>query len=410
MNLPRPPQDDDPIITQFKPIADQWKLTDENIYRIDPKTGQLILHNYCEYINTTSHEVYRYLIETKGCDVHVQDNLNRNPIYPALCSFDPNKGGDITVLMYLLNQENVNGNIKDKCGETLIHYACDNINTLPLDVFKFLIETLGCGVNVQNNSNQTSIHLAFRCFHPTHGGNITALMYLLSQKGINGNTKDKYGDNLLHMACERINSLPLEIFQHLIQKHGCDVNAQNDSKDTPLHLALRYFDPNNGGDITVLTYLLSQKGIDGNINDKSGYTILHYPCKRINNIPIDVFKLLIEKHSCDVNVQNYGNDTPIHRGLREFNPLNGGDISVLQYLFNQTDVHVNTKGKDGSTLLHLVCEKIKDCPLDVFKFLIETQGFDVNGQDNNKDTPLHNAFRCFVPGNSGTITALTYLI
>ena len=130
MNLPRPPQDDDPIITQFKPIADQWKLTDENIYRIDPKTGQLILHNYCEYINTTSHEVYRYLIETKGCDVHVQDNDKTTPLHDPLSYFDPNKGGDITVLMYLLSQKGVNRDTKGYNGGTILYYACGNINNL----------------------------------------------------------------------------------------------------------------------------------------------------------------------------------------------------------------------------------------------------------------------------------------
>jgi hypothetical protein len=53
MNLPPPPQDDDPIITQFKPYYDQWELTDNNINRIGPETGHTILHNYCCYINTT---------------------------------------------------------------------------------------------------------------------------------------------------------------------------------------------------------------------------------------------------------------------------------------------------------------------------------------------------------------------
>jgi hypothetical protein len=48
--LPPPPQDDDPIITQFTPVEGQWALIDENIKRIDPKTGHTILHNYCQHI------------------------------------------------------------------------------------------------------------------------------------------------------------------------------------------------------------------------------------------------------------------------------------------------------------------------------------------------------------------------
>jgi ankyrin repeat protein len=409
MNLPPPPQGNDPIITQFIPVEGQWELTEDNINRIDPETGHTILYNYCFYINTTPREVYQYLIETKGCDVNVQDNYNTNPIYPALRSFDPNKGGDITVLMYLLNQENVNGNIKDKCGETLLHYACNNINNLPVDIFKLLIETMGGDVNIQNNSNQTPIHLAFHCFHPTHGGNITALMYLLSQKDINGNIKDNYGDNLLHMACKYINILPLEIFQHLIKTHGCDVNAQNDGKDTPLHSAFQQFDPNKGGNIAILTYLLSQKGIDGNINGKSGYTILHYPCKRINEFPLEIFKLLIETHGCDVNVQNINKDTPLHDALLYFDPNDGGHITVLTYLLTQKNINVNITSGYGYTILHYACNKINTLPITIFELLIAL-GADINVQAQNDDTPLHYALSSFNPNDGGDIAVLAYLI
>jgi len=67
MNLPPPPpQHDDPIITQFKPVNGQRELTDDNVKHIHPKTGETILHNYCRHINTTPIEVWRYLIEVKG--------------------------------------------------------------------------------------------------------------------------------------------------------------------------------------------------------------------------------------------------------------------------------------------------------------------------------------------------------
>jgi len=54
MSLPPPPQDDDPIITQFKPQYGQWELTDDNSKRIDLTTGETILLNYCKKINSTS--------------------------------------------------------------------------------------------------------------------------------------------------------------------------------------------------------------------------------------------------------------------------------------------------------------------------------------------------------------------
>jgi ankyrin repeat protein len=140
----------------------------------------------------------------------------------------------------------------------------------------------------------------------------------------------------------------------LIGTHGADVNAQDKDKDTPIHRAFRYFDPKKGG-ITVLTYLLSQKGIDGNIKDKSGYTLLHRACISINRLPLDVFKLLIENGGCDVNAQDNDNDTLFHHALELLNPHNGGDITAFASLINQKAFNVNTKGWYGHTLLHSAC-------------------------------------------------------
>jgi ankyrin repeat protein len=353
---PSPPQDDDPIIAQFKPRGLQWELTDDNINRIDPRTGYTILHNYCFYINTTPLEVYRYLIEVKGCDVNAQDNDNDTPIHQALRYFNSTEdGADITVLMYLLSQKDLSVNTKGQYDWILLHTACININTLPLDIFKVLIETMGCDVNAQDIEKRTPLYDALLYFDPNEGGNITVLTYLLSQKGVNGDTNDTSRYPLLHMVCKYINKLPLDIFNLLIETLGYDVNVQSEDKDTPLHNALLYFDPNEGGDINTLTYLLCQKGINGNIKGQWGHTLLHWACQRINRLPLDIFKVLIETHGADVNVQDDDNNTPVYLAFREFKPSDGGDITVLAYLITQKDVNINIKGRRDRTLLHLAC-------------------------------------------------------
>jgi ankyrin repeat protein len=170
--LPPPPQDDDPIITQFKPVYDQRQLNDQNIKHIDPNYGHTILHNYFRCINTTPLAVLRYLIEVKGCDINAQDKDNDTPLHHAFHLFDPNRGGDVKILHYLLSNKSINANIKGEYGYTLLHKACDNINTLPLDLFKLLIETHGADVNLQDNYNDTPVHIAFRNFNPADGGDI----------------------------------------------------------------------------------------------------------------------------------------------------------------------------------------------------------------------------------------------
>jgi ankyrin repeat protein len=136
---------------------------------------------------------------------------------------------------------------------------------------------------------------------------------------------------------------------------GCDVNAQDDDKDTPIHNALYFFDPRRGGDINVLTYLLNQMGVDPNIKGQFGYTLLHMACKYINYLPLHVFKVLIENGGCDVNEQANNNYTPVHLAFRAFNPRHGGDITVLAYLINQNNVNLNIKNEKGCNLLHYAC-------------------------------------------------------
>jgi ankyrin repeat protein len=136
---------------------------------------------------------------------------------------------------------------------------------------------------------------------------------------------------------------------------GCNVNAQNKYKDTPLHNAFRYFNPNEGGDITVLIYLLGQKDVDRNIKGYNGRTILHYACEKMNILPLEMFKLLIETKGVDVNVQDNDKNTPLNSALGYFNPNDGGDITVLAYLINQKGIDVNIKGQYGNTILHLAC-------------------------------------------------------
>jgi ankyrin repeat protein len=68
----------------------------------------------------------------------------------------------------------------------------------------------------------------------------------------------------------------------VVENRDCDVNAQDECYNTPLHQALEYFKPRNGGDINVLAYLIDQKNIDLNKKDVGDNTLLHTAC--INNV------------------------------------------------------------------------------------------------------------------------------
>jgi ankyrin repeat protein len=197
----------------LKPVSAQWELNNDNIKRIDRWTGYAILHNYCLYINTTPLAVFRYLIETLGCDVNARDNDENTPLHYPLDDFHPGFGVDgIINLTYLLNQRGANGNIENKKIHTLLHIACGKVHKFSLEIFQYLIETKGFDVNARDYRRSTTpVHNALLYFDPDDGGDINVLHYLLSQEGVNAESLSFVTNPLLHYGCFNINNLPIEV-------------------------------------------------------------------------------------------------------------------------------------------------------------------------------------------------------
>jgi ankyrin repeat protein len=401
-----PPQDDDPMITQFRRVKFQWELNDDNIKRVEPRSGETILHNYYKCVNTTPLEVYRFLIETKGLDVNVRDNSQNTPLYHALRNFKADEG-DITVLAYLFGQKTTDVNIKALRGQTLLHTACVNINSLPLRIFKVILETHGGDINIRDNAKDTPLHHALRNFK-SNLGDIATLTYLFNQDSLDVTIKGQFGVTLLHTACQHLSSLPLEVFKCLIETQSADVNAQDDAnRYTPLHYAFSDLQPEYN--IAILTYLLNREGINVSIRGQDNLTPLHLACHKINILTLDIFKILIEIKGGDVNARfDFSEFTPIRYALTSFSLDHGGNVDILIYLFSQKSVDVNAKDKNGYNLLHYASFNINSFPLKLFEYLIETKGGDIGIPDNNHHTPLYWSVCNFRPGNNAS--ALTYLL
>jgi ankyrin repeat protein len=213
------------------------------------------------------------LIEVKGADINLLDEFNNTPLYYALHLFKLNSGGNTSTLTYLLSQQDLNANIIGQDGCILLHVACENINTLPFDVFKLLIEMKGSDVNALDGKNNTPLYYAI-CSFDSDKGNIAVLTYLLNQSDVNCINR-RNGRTPLHTACYRICQLPLDIFKHLIEVNGCDVNLQDVDKNTPLFYAIHYLWSGRG--LAVLDFLF-KNNINFNLIDRYGRSLLHLPC------------------------------------------------------------------------------------------------------------------------------------
>jgi ankyrin repeat protein len=101
----------------------------------------------------------------------------------------------------LLSQEDIDADIEDYNGCTLLHWACLRINAHPIDLFRLLIETHDLDVNQHDIDNETPLYKALDNFNPNYGGDITSLAYLINQQNVNVNAKYKRDRSLLHLAC-----------------------------------------------------------------------------------------------------------------------------------------------------------------------------------------------------------------
>ena len=113
--------------------------------------------------------------------------------------------------------------------------------------------------------------------------------------------------------------------------------------------------------------------------------------KACKNGKLASVKWLIEKENVDKNSEvspdNYfhyldeeGN-MPIHYATMSEN------LNVVQYLVEQQNVNVNSKGNGGRSPLHFACENGN---LDIVKYLI-SKGANKEAKDDLGNTPLHKA-------------------
>ena len=227
--------------------------------------------------------------------------------------------------------------------------------------------------------------------------------YLLAAKGINLNSQDSSGDTPLHVAVFNRNSAMANI---LVQK-GVDINKKNNKGETALYYAMTQF---MGKNMDIITLLLS-KGADVKTVNGQGETLLHIAVRTGHVKIIDV---LLEK-GLDINAKNKQGDTVLMQALRASRSHdtikllvekggdvkaknNNGDTTLLRALDAKCDpetikllidkgVDAKTANKDGQTPLHFAARKYK---AEMSQLIID-KGGDAKAADKNGVTPMHNA-------------------
>ncbi|XP_063906156.1 ankyrin-3-like [Zophobas morio] len=232
-----------------------------------------------------------------------------------------NTGGIIRLLV----KNGIDVNTKNKNGITALQLACER------GVYANAKLLLDCGasINILDRGNNNALHFASSSKYDT-----TDIVNLLITRGIDVNIQNNSGATALHLVCEKGSHESA----HILLKYGSSINVVDKDNCSALHYASRSWTDNRN-----IIKLLIEKGIDVNIQDEKNNNALHYAAKAECEKE-DIFELLIEK-----------------------------------------GINVNFQNKSGTTALHLACE---NALCDVAKTLLES-GASVNILDTDNNNALH---------------------
>ena len=258
---------------------------------------------------------------------------------------------------YILNEENEIWNVKRGEDLTILHNVCaidktkmaeiiilqtkkrlhlTNDSTLLEEEKSENIEIFKNFINARTQGdNQTALHYAsFR-------GNIKIIKLLIENYAdVNAVTSNGY--NMLHKAAQG-NKPSAIVYFH--KKYNMDLEATCENKMNALHLSAAI-----GMDNSVI-FLLSL-GLNPNIQDKFGYTALHYAVKKSH---IRIIKKLLQKGADRNIIEKRHKKTPVMMGknkpeIAEIFKKKG----ICEKLFFKPDISQRTCCSNKNMILFIV--------------------------------------------------------
>jgi hypothetical protein len=263
-------------------------------------------------------------------------NIRRNeglaPIHHAV--IDDHVG----LILFLLEKEEIDVNIKSTSGATALHEAVRNGN---IEVITMLLEN-GADVNARDAKNNTALHTGIPS--EVHREVVT----LLLEWGANPTLRDEHGDTPLHVAI--ILNRSVDVIQAILNGGVDLVHIRNIQGKTPLYIAVQegraqlipvlisygseVFAADNSGITPFTIAARSNTGIFNllitedtvNQRDSEGNTILHAAViDRVN--PEQIGRILDQR--APVDARNRDGDTALHIAVR-MNQRESGEFLILR--------------------------------------------------------------------------------
>jgi ankyrin repeat protein len=287
---------------------------DPNLVYEEDKTLLHLLFHHFSMIHT--HAFARLLLK-HGADMNPRDNVNNTPL---LLAVQHNSFDDARFLL----EHGADPNLVYNEGKTLLHLllgAYDSSwgffsgfghyrNDCILSQAQLLIKH-GADVDARDNVHKTPLLLAFQY-------SLLNVIQFFLKHGANPNLVYEEGKTLLHLLLGahddsgwgsvwgfgRRRDNRILFAARLLLEYGADVNARDDTHETPLFLAFQHDAPN----VTLL-----ELGVNPNLQSSEGNTPLYTPPlehDNDNDNDVIILQLLLE-HGADTSAINKNHVTPL---------------------------------------------------------------------------------------------------
>ena len=316
-----------------------------------------LLHSACE--NSDNLAVVKYLIEKQGVDLNVKDKQGNTPLNVAASC------GSLAIVKYLITRRNCSPVCPGFLCRTPLHNACEKDGNL--DMVKYLVEKQEVDLNIKDAEGNTSMHVAALY------GNLVILKYLIEDRKCSPMYPGCLSRTPLHCACEGNDNLVM--VKYLVEEQRVDLNAKDEQGNTPLNVAAF------SGSLSIMTYLIEERYCSLECPGRLCRTPLHNACQHNDNLAM--VKYLVEKKGVNMNVKDEQENTPLN--VAAFS----GNLAILKYLIDEQNCSSICLGYLSRTLLHNACERNDN--IAMVKYLVEGQGVDLNMKDKQGNSPLNVA-------------------
>ena len=312
------------------------------------------------------------ILKHSQCNPNIQDITGNTPLHlsiskMSLCNIEP----------FLLHDK-IDLDIQNQHGETILHKAV--MGETPVDVVKALTHHKSCNPSIVNNAGITPLQSAIDLKKMCHV-EVLITSGKCSHEDIEMVMKDKLllhqavvlqqvnlflalinlpecntisnGETLLHVVCRA--RYCKTILESIVENSRCDLNAQNVSGDTALHIAVSS-EYNNTEKVKCI---LKSERCNPNITNWKRFTPLYVA---VQNKRLQSTAMLLKHSNCNPNIQDSRGNTPLH-----FSIVNMSLSTIKLFLMNRY-IDLSIQNNAGDTVLHVAI--LRRRPLDVVRALI----------------------------------------